>query len=184
MRSMVTAAAPAEPVPSKLFVTVAARTLLVASLGGAALGGANGSLVGPVLGPLVGAVLGFAIGALTGAVSAAVAALVVRRRPRATARTVRLLVLLPALCVAGSSVLASGGLLLAGAGRGGDAAPFLAFGVAGPLALLLAATATPWCVGTVAPQLRRPRAGRRVLVVAVPIAVLAAGMVAWGLVGA
>jgi len=177
---MVTATAVAEPVPTSQPGKVTARTLLVASLAGVAIGSANGSMVGPVLGPVVGAGFGLAVGAITGGVTAAMTALVVRRRPQPAARTARLLFLLPTICVAGLSVAVSGWLLAAGLRSGEEVAPVVAFGLTGPLALLLAMLAASWCLSPTMPQLNRPHAGRRLLLAAALVAALAVGMLAWG----
>lgn len=151
------------------------RILLVAAAGGVAIGGASGSTVGPVLGPAVAGVLGLVTGLVTGGLTAVITTLMGRRHPQPPARTARLWFLLPTMCVATLTIAVSGWLLGAGWWSGEDVAPLVAFGLTGPLALLLGRAAASWCLNPVFRHMYRADAGRTILLTGGLVACLVAG---------
>jgi hypothetical protein len=153
----------ADSAPTGTLGRMAGRTLLVAAVGGLVIGSASGSLIGPVIGPVVAGAVGLVVGLITGGATVAIGALMIQRWPEPSARAARPLILLPTILVAGSTAIASGLLLGAGWWSGEDVAPLVAFGITGPLALILAASATPWCLGPAIRNVRRPNAGRLIL---------------------
>jgi hypothetical protein len=160
---------------------------LVSSAGGLAIGAATGTLPAPIIGTAVGAVAGASCGLTIGLLTVALIAAVLSWRPALSSTSARVLFAVPTIVAVAVFATFSIVLLVSElrrpTGFSFDRLMILTFAVPVPLALTLVAGATPWCLESRVPELRRPRAGRHVWYAAIPIAVaLVAAVPVWLLV--